>query len=85
MELYVDEHAFKHGLSEGQILYAWGNFIKKMYRGKPNEGEIVCVGYDQKGKMIQMVGVEKGFGVLIFHAMAPPTKNALKELGLLKR
>ena len=85
MDVYVDEHAYKHGLTEEQILYAWENFIKKLYRGAPNEGEIVCVGYDKNGVMMQLVAVEKSFGVLIYHAMTPPTQNALKELGLLKR
>ena len=84
-EIIVDEHAYKHGLTEEQIRYAWDNFVKKLFRGKPNEGEIVCVGYDKNGTMMQMVAVEKSFGVLIYHAMTPPTRNALKELGLLKR
>ena len=85
MDVYVDEHAYKHGLTEEQILYAWENFIKKLYRGAPNEGEIVCVGYDKNGVMMQLVAVEKSSGVLIYHAMTPPTQNALRELGLLKR
>ena len=85
MDVYVAEHAYKHGLTEEQIRYAWDNFIKKMYRGAPNEGEIVCVGYDKSGVMMQLVAVEKSFGVLIFHAMRPPTQKALDELGLLKR
>ena len=85
MEIYITEHAYKHGLSEEQIRFAWSIFIKKQFRGKPNEGEILCIGYDKNGTMIQIVAAEKNFGVLIYHAMTPPTRNALKELRLLKR
>jgi hypothetical protein len=84
MEVWVAEHAYKHGLSEEQIRYAWDNFIKKAYRGKPNEGEVMCVGFDRNGAMIQLVAVERSFGFLVYHAMTPPARNALKELGLLK-
>ena len=81
----VEEHAFKHGLNEKEILYAWEHFLAKQYRGAPNEGEIVVVGYDRKGKLIQMVAMEKSRGILIYHAMTPPTAKVLAELGLAKR
>lgn len=84
-EVVVDEHAFKHGLEEEDIRYAWEHFVRLQHRGSPNEGQAVAIGCDQKGRLIQMVAVEKSFGVLIYHAMTPPTASALFELGLARR
>lgn len=82
--VFVDDHAFKHGLSEVEIRYAWEHFLKKQYRGAPREGQILAVGYCPSGRLLQMVAVTKGLGVLIYHAMSPPTRKALVELGLVR-
>jgi len=29
-----------------------------------------------------MVGMERAFGTVVFHAISPPTRNALRELRL---
>lgn len=84
-EPIVAEHALKHGLSEEDIRYAWSNFVRKQYRGAPNEGEIVVVGYDRRGRFIEIVAAEREFGTIIYHAMQPPTTNVLAELGLVRR
>lgn len=84
-ETFINEHAFKHGVSAESIASAWENFVAKRYRGAPNEGEVVAVGYDGHGRFIQMIAVEKPYGTLIIHAMTPPTEKALRELGMLRR
>ena len=84
-EVFIARHAFKHGLCEDDIRYAWDNFLRRQYRGAPNEGQVLAIGYDRKGRAVQMVAVERAFGVLIFHAMTPPTKGALEELGMSRR
>jgi len=84
-ELVIDEHAYKHGITEEQIIHAWENFVRKQFRQSPREDQVVAVGYDKQGKMIQLVGVTKPFGTLIYHAMEPPTMNVLIELGLARR
>ena len=81
----VAEHALKHGLLEDDIRYAWSNFVRMQHRGVPNEGEVVAVGYDQKGGFVQMVAAERPFGIVIYHAMKPPTMKVLVELGLVRR
>ena len=81
-EPVIEEHAFKHGLTEEEIRYAWSHFLRKRYRGAPNEGEIVAIGFDCKGRLIQMVAMEKHCGILIYHAMTPPTRRVLLELSL---
>lgn len=84
-EIIIDEHAFKHGISQADIEFAWEHFHRRQYRGAPHEGEIVLVGPDTKGRPIQIVAAERSFGTIIFHAMRPPTRNVLRELGLERR
>lgn len=84
-DVIVGDHALVHGLNEEQIRYAWRNFIAKKYRGSPNEGQIVALGNDQQGKLMQIVAAQKPYGILIYHAMTPPTKKVLNELGMLRR
>lgn len=84
-EPIIVEHALKHGLLEDDIRFAWDNFVRKQYRGAPNEGEIIAVGYDRAGRFIEIVAAERSFGTIIYHAMCPPTVKLLKELGLVRR
>ena len=81
-DTFIAEHAFKHGISQEDIEHAWENFHKKQYRGAPHEGEVVVIGPDRKRRPIQIVAAERVFGTIIYHAMRPPTKNVLMELGL---
>lgn len=83
-ELIIDEHALKHGLEPEEIEHAWHNFVAKVYRGAPNEGEVIAVGYDGRGRFMEMVGAERSFGTVIFHAMTPPTRIVIRELGMEK-
>lgn len=85
LEVYVHSHALKHGLSKEQILYVWENYVASQPREVPNEDQILRVGYDRNGSLLQMVGRLSVGGVLIYHAMTPPTSKVIKELGLRRR
>lgn len=80
--LDVHPHALKHGLSNEDIRFAWNNALRKRSRGLSNSSQIISVGFDRKGCLVQMVGAMNGGDVLIYHAMFPPTKAFLAELGL---
>jgi hypothetical protein len=82
-DVVIAEHALKHGLDPDDIEYAWFNYCARRYRGAPNEGEVVAVGYDRAGRMIELVAALRPFGTVIFHAMRPPTRKVLAELDLL--
>ena len=43
-EVFIAEHALKHGVSPQDIEHAWVNFVRKQYRGSLNDGEIVVIG-----------------------------------------
>lgn len=81
--VFIAEHALKHGIDPDDIEFAWSNYNIRRYRGAPNEGEVVAVGYDRKGRPMELVAAIRPQGMIIFHAMRPPTRKALMELGLL--
>lgn len=81
-EVVIAEHALKHGLTAAEIAFAWRNFIGMQFRGAPREGEIVVVACTQTGEIVELVAAESNNGVVIFHAMKPPTERVLRELGL---
>ena len=82
MSVFVAEHALKHGLTESEILYAWENYVRMQQRSAPHEEYVVAVGCTQMGDMVQMVAVIVEDGYLIIHAMRPPTRKVLQELGI---
>ena len=84
-ELFIVDHAFKHGLSENDIEHAWDHFVAKQRRRCPREDEIVVVGPRLNGNLIQLVATERAFGIVIYHAMEPVTGKVLEELGLSRR
>lgn len=81
-EVVIAEHALKHGLRAEEIAFAWDNYIGMQFRGAPREGEIVVVGPTPTGEVAELVAAERGNGVVIFHAIKPPTGRVLRELGL---
>lgn len=81
----IHSHALKHGVREQDILWAWSNFVRKQHRQAPNNDQILAIGFDRTGRLVQMVGIVKPFGVLIYHAMTPPTEKAFNELKIKRR
>ncbi len=84
-DLIIAEHALKHGISPEDIIYAWENFVRKQYRGAPNEGEVIAIGYDRRGRPIELIAALRPFGTVLFHANTPPATSVLVELGLARR
>lgn len=68
-------------LTEQDILTAWFNSANLTLRmDSPNFPEYVCTGFDSRGRSIEMVAVISEDGILIYHAMTPPTKATLREI-----
>lgn len=86
-ELIIHPHAYKHGLMEEDILTAWGDALYSKPRGWGMNGfELVVIGFDAKGRLLELVGAyATDQSVLIYHAMTPPTKKTLRELGIYVR
>ena len=84
-EPIIAEHALKHGLLKEEIEQAWNHPLVVRHRISPNEGEIVAVGQTLNGGLVELVAARQGFVTIIFHAMKPPPKKVLLELGLIRR
>lgn len=72
-------------LSDNDVASAWRHALK-MTRREGSERELwVAVGFDGRGRLIEMVGVEKDGRFLVFHAMTPPSSKTYRELGMGRR
>ncbi|MBQ9069374.1 MAG: hypothetical protein IJ131_10040 [Eggerthellaceae bacterium] len=71
-------------LSEDDVRSAWENAI--VYAERATNGLsaplLVAIGSDSKGRMLELVAVIGEKAIHIFHAMTPPSKKTLKELGV---
>lgn len=66
-------------LHEEDVLHAWG---ARLALAERPDGPLVALGFDAKGRQIEMVALSAKGEVLIFHAHEPATKKTLRELGL---
>lgn len=82
-EIRIHSHAFKHGLSKDEIVYAWHNFACK----RPRHDDCwVAIGFTASGREVEMVGMALIDGsTLIIHALSPATERMRRELGLRRR
>jgi hypothetical protein len=72
-----------HELCDQDVLDAWENCIRSRPRIDKNPDEYIAVGLDRNGRAIEMTAKRSlGGDWLIYHAMTPPSKKTLKELGL---
>lgn len=73
-------------LSESDVLAAWENAIAFLPRLGTDPVRYIAIGADMHGRLVEMVGQKATLGTwVIFHAMTPPTRKTLAELGLGKR
>lgn len=87
MEEYITVHGRimrRHPeISPQDVGTAWGNRIATAQRRGKHADELVAVGFDAQGRMLEMVAVVQEDGVvLVFHAMTPPSAKTLKETNL---
>ncbi len=80
----VHPHAYKHGLTEGEIRSVWRNAFEWARRDRADGAvEYVIVGADPRGRLVELVARSVGEdGYIVFHAMTPPSARTLRELGL---
>lgn len=87
MSVYVHRRVSQRHpeLIDADVHSAWESKISWAVRLTSERNHIVAVGFDSNGRLIEMVAVSNGEDYLIFHAMTPPSKKTLTELGLLGR
>lgn len=70
-------------ISLDDVRTAWGSAFACLPRRNGRPFEYVAVGMDGKGRLLEMVGrLNKSGDWVVWHALTPPTKKTLKELGI---
>lgn len=70
-------------LSEKDVLHAWEHAIASLSRVSKNPDEYVSLGFDGRGRLLEVVGVRgDGGNWLLYHAMTPPSDKTYREFGL---
>jgi hypothetical protein len=73
-------------ISEVDVREAWSNFARRQRRGDGKEEYFIAVGFDRAGRPIEMVALQTvDGGWFVYHALTPPTKSIMAELGLMER
>ena len=77
------QRALKHGVTEEQIRHAWRYAVAFARIDLESGGyDIKAIGFDGSSRGIEITARAKPFGLLVYHANTPPTKRALRELGI---
>jgi uncharacterized DUF497 family protein len=80
----VFQNALKHGLTEKEVAYAWNSPIRCRQRLSDDEPtRWIAIGMLPDGRMTELVAFQDTKGNWnVYHALTPPTKKFIKELGL---
>lgn len=79
----INSHALKHGLEAEDAAYAWGHSVKCRQRMGTDDLPLwISIDVLPDGRMAELVGFLDVSGTgCVFHAVTPPTKKFMKELG----
>lgn len=70
-------------LDEADVETAWNGAVRSAPRISKNPDEYVLLGFDGKGRLVEMVGVRGESGDwLVYHATTPPSDKTYRELGI---
>lgn len=70
-------------IDDADVICAWDGFAEGVVRDI-GEREL-RVGFDSKGRELEMVGVLAGGGWLVYHAMTPPSNKTRAEIRKARR
>lgn len=74
------------GIKPEDVASAWNTAIVSAPRIEKNPDQYVALGFDESGRLLEMVAVRTDQGDwLVFHAMTPPTDGTFRELGIDRR
>ena len=72
-------------ITDADVAAAWDNVLLSAPRDD-GTGSWVSIGMDGNGRLLEMVSIHNAAGQwLVYHAMTPPSKKTLKELGAGRR
>ena len=69
-------------LAKDDVAFAWSNAFVSRPRLDKDPREHLALGFDQNGRLLEMVGIRGAEGDwLVYRALTPATKKARRELG----
>lgn len=72
-------------ISDKDVQCAWEGMVCHAFRIDRECQELIGVGMDSRGRLVEMVARKLEDGSwCVYHAMSPPSKKTLNELGLVK-
>ena len=82
----LDRVAERHpDVAKEDAAHAWYHCIKSMPRLNANPDEYVAIGYDARGRLLEVIAIRDTKGDwLIIHAQTPPQERLKRELGFRK-
>lgn len=98
--IVLHPHAYKHGVEDEEIEYAWNEYLIEHEREEDENSEIEIVRIGPKNKHVDInyveiskdytdclgiIGVRKPYGYLIEHAKRPPLDSLLEEIAIAQR
>lgn len=70
-------------VTEADVQHAWRNAFVLLERVGSPQVTLIALGADDNGRVLEMVGTRTiGGSILINHALTPPTRAFLHEIGL---
>ncbi len=70
-------------LDDEDVVTAWEGAIMSAPRILKNPDEYVSLGFDGKGRLVEMVAARSASGDwVIFHATTPPSEKTFREFGI---
>ena len=83
MKLIFRDSAFRHGLTQEQLCYAFGNVIKskRIYSKEFDYENIWAIGFLPNGNDCELIFFYQDLDTaIIFHAMSPARKSFVDEM-----
>ena len=83
MRVHPRVHERHPEISDEDVRHAWEAYELRATRDRADRE--MRVGFDLRGRALEMVGVLQGGDWLVFHAMTPPSKKTLRETRMARR
>ena len=82
-EIHPRVHGRHPEIEDGDVIWAWENYVDRTDR-EVTEREL-RIGFDGKGRELEMVGALSKGNWLVYHAMTSPTKKTRAEIEKARR
>ena len=69
-------------LTYEEVESSWDARLKTQIRMHDEMPYIVSIGVSSRGQLVEIIAFDDGGDTVIFHAMTPPPRNLLAELGM---